>query len=103
MAAIAGDMPDGTRGPEVDIGDVAIASIAVTGDGLSPPELEDAAEALRDRLHALGAVSAVALHGVQEERIVLGIDRRRLAAVGDVLGPLRPRWRGRTCARPPGP
>ncbi len=78
------DLPSGTQGPFVNtnFGDVAIATIAVTGDGFDPSELHDAAEDLRDGLYRLDGITKVSIHGAQEERIWLEIDSRRLAAIG---------------------
>ncbi len=84
MADIADDLPKGTEGPLVntDYGDVVIASIAVTGEGFSYAEVADAADLLREHLHALPGIGKVVLYGEQEERIWLEIDSRKLAAVG---------------------
>ena len=80
----ADDLPDGTRGPFVNTnyGDVAIATIAVTGDGFSYAEMWDAADDLRAGLYRIDGITKVSIWGEQEERIWLEIDSRRLAAVG---------------------
>ncbi len=80
----ASELPDGTQGPFVNTnyGDVAIATIAVTGDGFSYAELSDAAEDLQKGLYKLDGITKVSLTGEQEERIWLEIDSRRMAAVG---------------------
>ncbi|MES0881483.1 efflux RND transporter permease subunit [Roseibium sp. SCP14] len=90
MKDLTGEMPDGTLGPIVntDFGDVAIATIAVTGDGFSLRELERATETLRDRLYAVEAISAVTLYGTQDEVIWLEVDRSRLASMGIALQPI---------------
>ncbi|MEM9629778.1 MAG: efflux RND transporter permease subunit [Pseudomonadota bacterium] len=90
MKDLAGEMPADTLGPIVntDFGDVAIATIAVTGDGFSLRELEQATEALRDRLYAVEAISAVTLYGAQDEVIWLDVDRSRLASMGIALQPI---------------
>lgn len=90
MQSVARSMPDGTRGPLVNtsFGDVAIASIAITGEGFIAAELEDAAHDLRDRLYAFDTLSAVDVHGVQPERVWLEIDRDRLATLGTALDPV---------------
>ncbi|MDA4845528.1 efflux RND transporter permease subunit [Hoeflea poritis] len=77
-------LPSGTEGPFVntDYGDVAIATIAVTGEGFSNAELRDSADDLREYLYEIDGISKVSLYGVQEERIWLEIDSRKLAAVG---------------------
>ena len=84
MEDAAGDLPEGTFGPFVNTnyGDVAIATIAVTGDGFSLAEIENAAEDLQNGLYGLDGITKVTLSGVQEERIWLEIDSRRLAAIG---------------------
>lgn len=78
------DLPDGTEGPFVntDYGDVSIATVAVTGDGFSDAELRDSADDLREFLYGVDGISKISLFGVQEERIWLEIDTRKLAAVG---------------------
>ena len=84
MEDTAGELPDGTYGPFVNTnyGDVAIATIAVTGDGFSYAELSDAAEDLQQGLYKVDGITKVTLTGEQEERIWLEIDSRRMAAVG---------------------
>jgi len=77
-------LPDGTSGPHVNTnyGDVAIATIAVTGEGFDLREMWDAADALRKDLYTLDGITKVGLSGVQDERVFLEIDSRKLAAVG---------------------
>ncbi|MEZ5872851.1 MAG: efflux RND transporter permease subunit [Nitratireductor sp.] len=77
-------LPSGTLGPFInsDYGNVAIASIAVTGEGFSYAEIKDAADALRQELYTLDGIGRVTFYGEQEERIWLEIDSRKLAAVG---------------------
>lgn len=84
MEDAARDLPSGTQGPFVNtnFGDVAIATVAVTGDGFSYAEIYDAADALRDGLYGLDGITKVSIFGQQEERIWLEIDSRRLAAIG---------------------
>lgn len=95
MEDTANELPDGTYGPFVNTnyGDVAIATIAVTGEGFSYSEVADAAEFLQTELYKVPGITKVTLQGEQEERIWLEIDSRRLAAVGvqlpQVLGDLR--------------
>ena len=90
MGSLARTMPDGTQGPivETDFGDVAIATIALTGEGFSYAQLEPLAEDLRDRLYALDAVAAVDLFGTQDERIWLEVSRDRLATVASTIDPV---------------
>ncbi|MDF1778923.1 MAG: efflux RND transporter permease subunit [Rhizobiaceae bacterium] len=77
-------LPSGTEGPFVntDYGDVSIATVAVTGEGFSDAELRDSADDLREYLYEVQGISKIALFGVQEERIWLELDTRKLAAVG---------------------
>ena len=84
MEDSAGDLPSGTYGPFVNTnyGDVAVATVAVTGEGFSYAEISDAADELRKGLYKLDGITKVSLSGEQEERIWLEIDTRRLAAVG---------------------
>ncbi len=84
MEDVEGDLPDGTRGPFVNTnyGDVAIATVAVTGEGFSYTEILEAAEDLQAGLYKVDGITKVTLSGEQEERIWLEIDSRRLAAVG---------------------
>ena len=80
----ASELPDGTHGPFINTnyGDVAIATIAVTGEGFSYAEISDAADELRQGLYKVSGITKVSLSGEQEERIWLEIDTRRLAALG---------------------
>ena len=84
MEDAAGDLPNGTLGPSVNtsFGDVAIATVAVTGDGFSHAELFDAADDLRSGLYGIDGITKVSIFGTQEERIWLEIDSRRLATIG---------------------
>ncbi len=76
--------PEGTQGPNINTnyGDVSIATIAVTGEGFDLREVWDSADALRKNLYTLDGITKVSLSGVQDERIFLEIDSRKLAAVG---------------------
>ncbi len=95
MKDTKGELPEGTIGPNVNTnyGDVAIATVAVTGEGFSYAEMWDAADDLRTGLYRVEGVSKVTILGAQDERIWLEIDSRRLAAVGvqipKVLGDLQ--------------
>ena len=84
MDDVVAELPDGTKGPFVntDYGDVAIATIAVTGDGFDLAYLEDTAEQLQRQLYRLDGVASVDLHGEQDERIWLELDTRKIASVG---------------------
>lgn len=80
-------LPDGTIGPFVntEYGNVAIATIAVTGEGFTLAEVTAAADDLRNTLSTIEGVTRVSLFGVQEERIWLDVDTRKLAAIGAQL------------------
>ena len=84
------ELPDGVVGPFVnsDFGDVAIATIAITGEGFSPRELKDVADDFRKKLYQLTGISKIDLFGVQDERVWLELDTRKLAAVGVQLNAL---------------
>src|SRR5580658_3226344 len=78
------ELPEGVVGPFVnsDFGDVSIATIAITAEGFSYREMKDVAEDFRKRLYQLPGVAKVELLGVQDERVWLEIDTRKLASVG---------------------
>ena len=63
MDEIAPELPDGTIGPMVNTnyGDVSIATIAVTGDGFSMAQIEDAAETLRRQLSPIEGIAKITL------------------------------------------
>jgi multidrug efflux pump subunit AcrB len=84
MSDVKADLPDGTVGPLVnsDFGDVAIASIAITAEGFSYRQMKDVADDFRKKLYRLKGVAKVEVLGVQDERIWLEIDTRKLASVG---------------------
>lgn len=84
MEELENDLPSGTKGPFVNTnyGDVSIATIAVTGEGFSYAEIKNSADELQRQLYTLEGISKVSLFGVQEERIILEIDSRKIAAVG---------------------
>ena len=89
MEDVRKGLPDGSQGPFVndDFGRVAVASLAITGEGFDLSEMEDVAEDLRDVLYPIKGVSQVVLHGVQEERIFLEVNPARFAEFG--LNPAR--------------
>ncbi|NVJ97999.1 MAG: efflux RND transporter permease subunit [Alphaproteobacteria bacterium] len=90
MAEESRSMPDGAYGPFVntEFGEVAIASIAITAEGFSYREMEEAAKDLQRRLYTVEGVSKAELYGVQDERIWLELDARRLRAIGAQLSVL---------------
>ncbi|MEM6460852.1 MAG: efflux RND transporter permease subunit [Pseudomonadota bacterium] len=84
MSDLEPSLPEGTKGPFVntDYGDVAIATVAVTGEGFSNADLRDSAEDLQEYLYEIDGITKVTLFGVQEERIWLELDIRKLATIG---------------------
>ncbi|WP_298922151.1 efflux RND transporter permease subunit [uncultured Roseobacter sp.] len=84
MQAVIPELPEGTTAPIVntDYGDVAIATIAVTGDGFSLVALEDIAKQLQCELYTVAGITQVELFGVQEQRIWLDLDISKIAAIG---------------------
>ncbi|MEM7696504.1 MAG: efflux RND transporter permease subunit [Pseudomonadota bacterium] len=104
MSAVQSELPDGTGVPLVnsDYGDVSIATVAITGDGFSLAELDDVAEDLRTALFRVPGITKVSLYGVQDERIWLEVDVRRLAAVGVQLQQLLDDLRAQNVILPAG-
>jgi multidrug efflux pump subunit AcrB len=90
MDDVKPDLPEGTLGPFVnsDFGDVAIATIAITGEGFSYREMKDVAESFRKKLYQLSGVAKIDLLGSQDERVWLEIDTGKLASVGVQLDAL---------------
>jgi multidrug efflux pump subunit AcrB len=90
MDEVKAELPDGAAGPSVnsDFGDVAIASIAITAEGFSYREMKDVADDFRKKLYRLKGVAKLEMLGVQDERIWLEIDTRKLASVGVQLSTL---------------
>ncbi|WP_375780221.1 efflux RND transporter permease subunit [Bradyrhizobium sp. ma5] len=98
------ELPDGVIGPFVnsDFGDVAIATIAITAEGFSPREMKDVAEDFRKKLYQLAGISKIDLLGVQDERIWLELDTRKLAAVGVQVNVLIKDLQGQNVVQPSG-
>src|ERR1700686_4510155 len=90
MDDVKPDLPEGMLGPFVnsDFGDVAIATIAITGEGFSYREMKDVAESFRKKLYQLPGVAKIDLLGTQDERVWLEIDTGKLASVGVQLDAL---------------
>lgn len=90
MEEAARDVPEGTYGPFVntDFGEVAIATIAMTAEGFNYREMEVTAKELQRQLYTVNGVSKVDLSGVQEERIWLEFDTRRLGTIGGQINTL---------------
>jgi multidrug efflux pump subunit AcrB len=84
VSDVVPDLPEGTIGPIVndEFGEVAVATIAVTGEGFSLPELRDVAFDLRDALGVFPGVKKVELFGVQDEEVLLKFSNAKLAQFG---------------------
>lgn len=82
--AAQNQLPPETQGPHIntDYGDVVIATVAVTGEGFDYAELRESAKALRKHLYTIDGIGKVTLMGVQEERIWLELNSRKLASIG---------------------
>src|ERR1700676_3982518 len=104
MDDVKPDLPEGMLGPFVnsDFGDVAIATIAITGEGFSYREMKDVAESFRKKLNQLSGISRVELLGVQDERVWLELDTRKLAAVGVQVNSLIKDLQGQNVVLPSG-
>ena len=104
MGDVKVELPDGVVGPFVnsDFGDVAIATIAITGEGFSQREMKDVAEDFRKKLYQLSGISKVELLGVQDERVWLELDTRKLAAVGVQVNSLIKDLQGQNVVLPSG-
>lgn len=98
------ELPEGVQGPLVnsDFGDVSIATIAITAEGFSYRNVKGVAEDFRKRLYQITGVAKVELFGVQDERVWLEIDTRKLASVGVQLGTLVNDLRGQNIILPSG-
>jgi multidrug efflux pump subunit AcrB len=104
MGDVKIELPDGVIGPFVnsDFGDVAIATIAITGEGFSAREVKDVAEEFRKKLYKLSGISKIDLLGVQDERVWLELDTRKLAAVGVQVNALIKDLQGQNVVLPSG-
>src|ERR1700693_4378798 len=104
MDDVKPDLPEGTLGPFVnsDFGDVAIATIAITGEGFSEREMKDVADDFRKKLYQLTGISKIELFGIQEERVWLELDTRKLAAVGVQVNTLIKDLQGQNVVLPSG-
>ncbi len=77
-------LPPGAGKPDIgdDFGFVYGFLAAITGDGYSDSELEDAAEALRKELGLVDGVSRVELWGVQQRVVYVDVSEQQLSALG---------------------
>ena len=81
---VAGDMPEGARGPYVndEFGDVFGTIFTITGEGFSYAELKEVADEARDQLLYIDDVAKVQIIGAQEERVFVEYNNARLAELG---------------------
>ena len=84
VADVVPKLPPGAGKPDVgdDFGFVYGFLLALTGDGFSYSELEDAAEALRKELGLVEGVSRVELWGVQKRVVYVDVSEQQLSALG---------------------
>jgi multidrug efflux pump subunit AcrB len=84
MKDLERELPDGTIGPFVndDFGRVAVATIAITGDGFDFAELYEVAKRLRQELYLVRGTSQVDVYGQQELQIFVEVDAVRLGEIG---------------------
>ncbi len=85
MDDVRGSLPSGTEGPLVsdDKGNVAMATIAITGDGFSIAEMYQAAKTFRREIYAkVKGVRKVELFGDEDQRIFVEFDNIRLSRMG---------------------
>jgi multidrug efflux pump subunit AcrB len=76
MEDLRSSLPDGTQGPFVndDFGEVAVITLALTGEDYSMAELADVAADIGDSISTLPLVAGTDLYGVQEETIWLELN-----------------------------
>ena len=86
---VAGDLPEGVIGPNVndEFGDVFGIVMTLTGEGYSYAELKDVADTARDELLRIPDAAKVEIHGVQNERIYVEYNNARLSELN--LTPLQ--------------
>lgn len=104
MTDMQSKLPEGTAGPFVndDFGRVAVATIAVTGDGYTMKEMRDISLHLQDQISAMDSVSKVDLMGVQEERIYMEINASRLSQYGFAFADLMKQLQAQNIVLPGG-
>ncbi|MEM6664399.1 MAG: efflux RND transporter permease subunit, partial [Pseudomonadota bacterium] len=85
MEDLRRELPAGTNGPNVndDQGNVAMATIALTGEGWENWEKREAAKELRRLIYAnVPDVRKVELFGVEEQRVFIEFDNVRVSQLG---------------------
>jgi multidrug efflux pump len=77
-------LPSGIQGPffNDEFGDVFGNIYALTGDGLTYPQLKDFAERIRDELLHVPNVGKVEIFGIQDEKIHVELANAKLATLG---------------------
>jgi multidrug efflux pump subunit AcrB len=79
-----GSLPQGVVGPfyNDEFGDVFGIIYALQGEGFSPADKKEVADAARQRLLRVKDVNKVELFGVQDEKLYIEISQKRLATLG---------------------
>lgn len=77
-------LPEGVQGPffNDEFGDTFGNIFALTGDGFTPAQLRDAADAIRKELLRVPDVAKVLILGEQKERVFIELSNSRLANLG---------------------
>ncbi|KAA2238297.1 efflux RND transporter permease subunit [Salinarimonas soli] len=81
---VKGDLPRDVSGPNIndEFGDVDSLLYMITAPGADAAQKKRVAEALRQRLLKVPAVTKVTLYGVQDERIFVEFSHAKLATLG---------------------
>lgn len=84
MTDLMPSLPAGTRGPTVNdqVGDTAVVTVALLGEGFSMAEMLETARNTRERLAAMRGIKKVELYGAQEERVYLETSNAKLSQLG---------------------
>ncbi len=84
MEDVRPELPSGVQGPNVNdsYGEVAMATIALTGEGFTLAEMRAEARELRNKLYTVPGISKISLYGIEPERIFVEINNSRLAQLG---------------------
>lgn len=84
LAEVQPDLPAGTIGPRLndDFGRVAVRTVALTGDGFDPAQLELWAKHLRNQLQGVPGVATISLHGVRREIAYVDLNPEAVRAAG---------------------
>lgn len=84
VRAASGRFPDGTHPPQVNdsFGDVAIITLALTGEDFDLAELYDFAQHSREQLNTVAGTRKIDILGEVEERIFIELRQARLAELG---------------------